>query len=442
MGTAVVTAVSTGLFAYQAANPSAPQPPVLIAHYPLADSLFDATRTHSPLIVSNAPFHAGRGIFCSGEYVLDWKEGCDVQTAFLKQLDPSSFTISAQFLVPRRLPRSNPVLVLGRSSRALGYGLLPDGRIQLLTNNRVFTDCSVKYRPGFWHEATIAFDGETTTLYLDGEAGCRVKGPLNTMDDRAVMLTNYGGAQTYYGFFRQLRIHNGAVAPERRTPVADDVPAPAPLYIPPVDQVLATCPTAAQVEAVNRDLRLDFDADPTAREPLACKSSDGSRDLSPMKRRVYNVLLLMQRLEFDQPLPWTKAPLYRWLTSAIRGMRFRSDIPNSFCCNPDRVINLRETTASSASDRWVDPSWGAAVGVYGLMPVIVHEARHADGRPHTCGAKDRTPEELGGWGAHYYLLRWLTEHTDQAFFSAGPRNYNDRLRRQADNALKNSFCGK
>ena len=247
---------------------------------------------------------------------------------------------------------------------------------------------------------------------------------------------------TYYGFLRELRIHNGVVTPERRTPAADEVPTPEPLHVPPVDRFLATCPTAAQVAAVNRDLRLDFEFDATAREPLACRSSERLSRPSPMKRRVYNTLRLMQQIEFDQPLPWTKAPLYRWLTTTIRGIRFRSDITNSFCCNPERVINLAPNTVVNDTDRWLDPALGAAIGLSGWMPLIVHEARHADGYPHTCGSKNRTIEELGGWAAHYYLLRWLTEHTDQTFFLSGPRTYNDRLKGKADETLKNHFCGK
>lgn len=438
-----IVAGSTWLSASLAAPPTQPSDP--IAHYPLAGSLFEATRTQAPLIVSNAPFHPDRGIFCSGEYVLNWPEGCDVRTPLLNRLDLASLTISAQFLVPSRSPiLSRPVFVLGRSSRLLAYVLLPEGRIELRTNNSVRTNCSVKYRTGVWHDATITFDGGTATLYLDGVAGCRAKGPLKVFNDndRMVLLTNYGDATTYYGFLRELRVHHGVVTPERRTPPADDALAPEPRYVPPVDQFLATCPTAAQVASVDRDLRLDFEFDATAREPLACRSSEGSRNLSPFERRVYNTLLLMQRIEFDRPLPWTPAPLYRWLTSTIRGIRFRRDIANPFCCSPARVINLKTGTADALpSDRWMDPALGAAVGIHWLMPVIVHEARHADGYPHTCGSNDRSIEELGGWGVHYHLLRWLGEHTDQAFFSAGPRNYNARLRGRADAILENHICG-
>jgi hypothetical protein len=435
-------AVSTSLPARQAANPSATRPPELIAHYDLTKSLFEVNRTHSPLIVGTAPVHPGRGIFCNGEYAVDWPDGCDVRTPLLKSLDFSSFTISARFLAPRPGPRASPVFVLGRSSRALAFVLQPNGRIVLLTNNSARTECSVRYRTGFWHEATVSFDGETTTLYLDGVAGCRAKGPLQAGNDRIVTLTNYAGGETYYGFLRELKIYNGVAAPERRVPAADAVPAPEPIHVPPVDRFLAACPTADQVAAVNGDLRLEFDSDPTAREPLACRSSHGSRDLSPMKRRVYNTLLLMQHLQFDQPLPWTGEPLYRWLTSAIRGIRFRADVKNSFCCNPERVINLAVGPAATPTDRWVDPALGPAVGMYGQMLLVVHEARHADGHPHSCGSNDRTLEELGSWGVQYYLHRWLTEHTDQAFFSSGPRNYNVNLKGREQTILENHICGK
>lgn len=444
-----IVGISTFLSAHQTSAPQPTQPPGLIAHYPLATgSLFEANRMQAPLIVRGADFHAGRGIFCNGEYVLNWPDGCNIHTPLLNGLDLSSFTISAQFLVPSRAPiLSQPVFVLGRN-RLLAFTLLPEGRIELRTNSTVRTDCSVRYRTGHWHEATVTFDAETAILYLDGTAGCRAKDlllkPL-VLADRMIMLTNYGDATAYYGFLRELRVQNGAVTPERKRPVADDVPAPEPAYIPPVDRFLATCPTAAQLSAIDRDLRVEFDVDPTAREPLACRSSEGSRNLSPAKRRVYNTLLLMQRIEFDRPLPWTTASLYQWLTSAIRGIRFRADIKNSFCCNPARVINLNIGPAVAgrvSTDRWVEPAQGADVGLNGLMLIIAHEARHTESGPHTCGTNDRTLEELGSWAVHYYLMRWLADHTDQAFFSSGPRNYNARLKDRADTILKRQICGK
>jgi len=442
LAAAIALAAVVSVSARQASSPAAGQQPALIAHYPLRQSLFESTRTHSPLITANAPLQPERGVFCSGEYPLDWPGGCDVRTPQLMRMDPSSFTVSAEFLVPRRRAVPGPLFVFGQSSRWLGVVLRPDGGVQLLTNNSRRTDCSVKYRTGLWHEAAISFNGDTATLYLDGIPGCRAQGPLNTGNDRALLLTNYGDATTYYGFIRELTVYNGVVSPERKTPMADRVPAPEPAHVPPVDRFLATCPTAAHIAAVDRQLRLDFEFDATANEPLACRASEGSRDLSPLERRVYNTLLLMQRLEFDQPLPWTTSTLYRWLTSAIRGIRFRRDIQVSSCCSPDRVLNIANGTVANSFDRWVDPEAGAAVGLYGLMLLIVHEARHADGGPHTCGASDRTLEEMGSWGVQYHLARWLAEHTDQAFFTSGPRNYNAIVMRQAAVIPKTRICGK
>ncbi len=158
-----------------------------------------------------------------------------------------------------------------------------------------------------------------------------------------------------------------------------------------------------------------------------------------MKKRVYNSLLLMRQIQFDQPLPWTKDSLYTWFTSAIRGIRFRADITNSSCCNPARTINIAATNlVTRYTDRWVEPAIGG--GLDGFVLVLVHEARHSQGYPHTCGSKDQTPEELGSWGVQYYLGKWLAEHTDQQFFTSGTTRYTERTARNADSLLKQQFC--
>jgi hypothetical protein len=228
----------------------------LVVHYPLASDLNDATGNNPPIQASNAQFQSGKGIFCNDQYARESAKGCDVRTPNLKDLNLSTLTISAQFLVPRMPIPANPVLVAGEGWRWLFYELRPGGGIRLGYNNDQFVDCSVRYRLGVWHEATITFDGETTTLYLDGVAGCRAKA----------------------------------------APIED---------LAPVDLFLGRCPTTLQVASIDADLRLAFESDPTKSEPLACTAGAGSRDLSPMKKRVYNTLLLMRQIQFDQPLPWT-----------------------------------------------------------------------------------------------------------------------------------------
>src|SRR5262249_14841717 len=185
------------------------------------------------------------------------------------------------------------------------------------------------------------------------------------------------------------------------------------------DRVLLACPTREEIASVDRDLRLSFEVDPTAGEPLACRAADGSRDLSPLKKRVYNALLLMRTLQFDQPLPWTKDSIYTWLTRAITGVRFRADIQNSSCCTPSRVLIVAVSNlAVNYTDRWMDPIVRGGIAQFILL--LAHEARHAEGHIHTCGTKDQTLEELGAWGVQYYLSRWLAEHTDQSFFATDP----------------------
>ena len=426
------------LAASLALSAAAAQEPQLVAHYPLTTDLNDVTQKNSPLTAANAPLVPGKGLFCNGIYTRNAPDGCDVSTPNLTSLDLSALSISAQFLVPKSRGLSNPVFVAD-AGRWLSFELRQAGGIVLRYNNSQEVACSVKYRIGVWHEAVITFDGETITLYLDGKAGCRAKGPLRALEGRFVRLTNFGNATAFYGLVRDLKIYNGVVVPAVRTPEADTIAIPTSPNLAPVDQFLERCPTREQIASIDADLRLTFDADPTAGDPLACTAANGSRDLSPMKKRVYNSLLVIKQLQFDRPLPWTKSSLYEWLTRAIRGIRFRDDIKNSFCCDPGRVINLVASRSSVVmTDRWVEPTLGNGLDVWVLL--VLHEARHADGFPHTCGSKDQTLDELGAWGIQYYVSQWLAQHTDQAFFSSGQIRYTDRLLRQAEMLRKNSFC--
>jgi hypothetical protein len=416
--------------------------PRLIAHYPLAGDLNEATGNTAPIQAANAPFVAGRAgkaLFCNGQYARSSPDGCDVRTPNLPDLNFSAFTISAQFLIPRLGRVTNPVFVGGDSFRWLHYELLPAGGVRLAYNSNQYVDCPVRYRLGVWHEATITFDGRAASLYLDGVGGCSSSVTLNTGNQRVVTLTNSGNASAFFGMLRDLKVYNGIVVPVRRTPVPDTVAEPPPTNLAPVDLVLMKCPTRAAIASVDADLKLVFDADPTKDDPLACTAAEGSRDLSPMKKRVYNSLLVMRLLQFSQPLPWTKEPLYRWFTKAVNGIRFRDDIKNSSCCGPGRTMNIVVTNQSIRyTDRWVEPAMGAGLDVFLLL--LSHEARHADGYPHTCGTKDQTPDELGSWGVQYYLARWLAEHSDPSFFTSGNVRYTDRMKRHAEMMLKSSFC--
>jgi uncharacterized repeat protein (TIGR01451 family) len=173
----------------------------------------------------------------------------------------------------------------------------------------------------------------------------------------------------------------------------------------PVDTLLAACPSPSQVAAVNADLQLRFESDPTI-GTLACTSAGGSVTLTPLQHRVYQTIRAMKVLAFTRPLPWTSKSLYSWLVSAIDGIRFRGDIDFSYCCDPDRFINVRVAPNSYflLTDRWIEPALGG--GLYDTAALFVHEARHSDGLPHTCDNFDETISELGAWGVQYYLGIW------------------------------------
>ncbi len=184
---------------------------------------------------------------------------------------------------------------------------------------------------------------------------------------------------------------------------------------PKIDEVLAQCPSAAEIASIDTDIKLQFDADPTT-GTLVCTSANGSVDLTRLQERAYQAILMMKKIEFSQPLPWTDKPLYDWFVGAIDGIRFPGDIEFSFCCDPENFINIQTNNLSALqTNRWIDPKLGT--GLQGLMVLFVHEARHNENFPHTCGAEDNTISEMGAWGVQYHLLWWLAFYSDRNFNS-------------------------
>ena len=174
----------------------------------------------------------------------------------------------------------------------------------------------------------------------------------------------------------------------------------------PVEQLIGSCPTAAEVAEINSAFVLSFEGDPTA-GTLVCTTAGGSANLTRLQERAYQALRVTRRLAFQRPLPWTSQGLYDWLNGTIDGIRFRSDITFSFCCAPANTINIQTGNLFALqTTRWIDPR--SATGLAGLVGVIVHEARHNQTGGHTCaGTDDATVTELGAWGTQYYLFLWM-----------------------------------
>jgi hypothetical protein len=212
-------------------------------------------------------------------------------------------------------------------------------------------------------------------------------------------------------------------------PSVSPTPGPAPPAITTADAVLARCPTRDEVAKIDADLVLTFENDATA---PTCSAVQSGRDLTLLQAQVYRTLIIAGQLSFDAPLPWTANALYGWLTSAIAGIRFRGDIDTSFCCSPNRTINVQTrnlTALQFPSDfRWVGT----------LLVLFVHEARHSEGYPHACdGVRDNSIGELGAWSVQYHLNLFLAARSGSSYISSAARG---AFTQDARNVCTSRFC--
>lgn len=211
-----------------------------------------------------------------------------------------------------------------------------------------------------------------------------------------------------------------------------------------IDDALARCPTAAEIELVDSRIRLTFVDDFTAPE-LVCRRRDGSANLTRLQERAYQAVLSMRRLRFDEPLPWTDRSLFGWFTRAVTGIQFEA-ATYSHCCAQDNDIVIRSQTDMAYLQ---DYTWDGMKGLVGLM---AHEARHAEGYYHNCGESadnpgvvpdDQTLEEGGAWAVNYWYLVWLADHADDDYVrpaDGAPDAYREKARVSAEGILKYRIC--
>jgi hypothetical protein len=207
-----------------------------------------------------------------------------------------------------------------------------------------------------------------------------------------------------------------------------------------IDEFFARCPTADEVARVDADLTVTFEYDPTA-GALACHSPE----LTPLQKRAYQTLYVMQLLEFSRPLPWTDKQLFTWFVDTIDGVRFVEG-GYSHCCEPENtiVIALYPDSIILQTDRWIVDSQN--YGLMNSMLLYAHEARHNEGFPHTCSARngdDNTIDEMGAWTIQYYLALWIAQYGDRAFLHApgdDPAAYRRAALEDADVTRLTRFC--
>jgi hypothetical protein len=184
-------------------------------------------------------------------------------------------------------------------------------------------------------------------------------------------------------------------------------PTQAQTRVSPVDQIIARCPTAAEVAGVQARTPVTFDTTVSG-GPLVCTAASGSADLTAVEMRTFQSLLVLNALRFSQPLPWTPLTLGDWFSHAIRGVKI-SNLPfgtGGFCCNPAGVIVVGNPGLLDIT-RFADPvrNWNGPVQA--LLETLVHEARHAEGPLHQCPPDDNTISEYGAWGVQYGFNAWV-----------------------------------
>lgn len=251
-----------------------------------------------------------------------------------------------------------------------------------------------------------------------------------------------------------------------------------------VDDLLARCPTAAQVAAIDADIDLIFanelwPGEPThtppatAAEhgpfgPLVCSAAEGSVDLDEVQAGAYRALLVMQYLESATTLPWTDQSLYEWFVGAVKGVQFNPSFEYSGCCEPDGVIVvsrwydldhwITREPQYEVTEPFVDPRSDLenSQGMFPLIALLVYQARFNEIGGHSCTLEcgpgpvwddwglDLSPDEMGPWGTLYHFLVWLAEESDPAFLVApgvDPDWYRECAREAAGTVLDRRFCG-
>ncbi len=213
-----------------------------------------------------------------------------------------------------------------------------------------------------------------------------------------------------------------------------------------IDDVIGRCPTVAEMAAIDAVITLSFEGTDPSAPTLVCHAIGGSRDLTKLRRNVYNILIAAQKIRFSQPLPWShQTSVWDWLRleSGINMIRLRGDISGSSCCDPANAINLNVAPNSYYvfSDKWLDDDGGGG-GLVSSLALVVHEARHRMSAGHTCGTNDQTIGELGAWGAVIYFYLWLDRYADPNFLrpNTGDKNYYRNWHIQEAEATRGRIC--
>lgn len=228
------------------------------------------------------------------------------------------------------------------------------------------------------------------------------------------------------------------------TPIWHPAPPPVVDARSPVDQLLASCPTDAEILDIYRVFP-GFSVEGGAPTQYAC--TDGGTESSPMLNAI-NMFRLARLVHFDAPIPLLNATnVWEWLASlSLRTILFTHDAEFSNGGNRDVQITMRGG---------FDEAWRRSTSPgqfsFAAPSILVHEGWHAaTNKMHPCnhGGQCCTPQQLdtrcpyanigtddpsleygGAWAAHFWYLRWLARHSGD-YLSADERNTAEAMSRQ------------
>jgi hypothetical protein len=191
-----------------------------------------------------------------------------------------------------------------------------------------------------------------------------------------------------------------------------------------IDEMITSCPAAAEIDAINAKLSITFLQDISA-PALVCTQAAGSHNLTRLQERLYQALKAMQLIRFTSPPPWTtRLTLFDWMVNETGIVGINVDAAgSSYCCDagPRIHLNMASNSVVLATNRWVDLNDG--FGLADIVDLISHESRHNQGKPHTCttiGGNDQTLAELGAWAIVYYDYIWFAGASDPSFIDHPP----------------------
>lgn len=191
-----------------------------------------------------------------------------------------------------------------------------------------------------------------------------------------------------------------------------------------IDNFLNTCPSHRELLVLRDAFTIAYQPKYRTPEPAySCTKEVGTRNLKPNPTLTYyQALRVIRHMELTKPLPWTNLHPYNWLKSKIGGIIISYEAPKPTCCytlsspgsdNPVTAIKIPKADRPLVQSRmsWYDSQSG--VGLWNLIGVIFHEARHVD-LPHNCGPngnKDSTLNYMGAWAIQYYIAKRMENGT-------------------------------